>query len=141
MARRRPVAAAPARADAPRVRDGAVYPNPTLHRHATLYHILCAAAGVDPASRQALWAILLASKARRALLLTTHFLDEADALADRVAILREGRLAAAGSALALKARFCDGCAAGPRARRRPPTGAPCKDAAHLRGCCAETCPG
>ncbi|KAK9833394.1 hypothetical protein WJX81_001382 [Elliptochloris bilobata] len=64
--------------------------------------------GVDPASRQALWAILLASKAQRALLLTTHFLDEADALADRVAILREGRLAAAGPALALKARYCDG---------------------------------
>ena len=29
-------------------------------------------AGVDPASRQALWAILLASKAQRALLLTTY---------------------------------------------------------------------
>jgi len=102
------------------VRVGAGYPNPTpsLHRHATLYPTLCAAAGVDPASRQALWAILLASKARRALLLTTHFLDEADALADRVAILREGRLAAAGSALALKARFCDGCAAAPE--RAPP---------------------
>lgn len=39
-----------------------------------------------------------------------HFLDEADALADRVAILREGRLAASGPALALKARYCDGCA-------------------------------
>lgn len=64
--------------------------------------------GVDPASRQALWAILLASKAQRALLLTTHFLDEADALADRVAILREGRLAALGPALALKARYCNG---------------------------------
>ncbi len=38
-----------------------------------------------------------------------HFLDEADALADRVAILREGRLAAAGPALALKARYCNGC--------------------------------
>ena len=37
-----------------------------------------------------------------------HFLDEADALADRVAILREGRLAASGPALALKARYCDG---------------------------------
>lgn len=61
--------------------------------------------GVDPASRQALWAILLASKADRALLLTTHFLDEADALADRVAILREGALAAAGTSLELKARF------------------------------------
>ncbi len=92
---------------------------------------------MDPASRQALWAILLASKARRALLLTTHFLDEADALADRVAILREGRLAAAGSALALKAQFCDGCAAAPSARRRPLTGGQCMGAAHLWGCCAK----
>ena len=46
--------------------------------------------------------------ARKQLSHNRHFLDEADALADRVAILREGRLAASGPALALKARYCDG---------------------------------
>ena len=40
-------------------------------------------AGVDPVSRRALWAILSRWKAGRAMLLTTHFMDEADMLSDQ----------------------------------------------------------
>lgn len=46
-----------------------------------------APAGVDPVSRRALWAILSQWKRGRAMLLTTHFMDEADMLSDQVGIL------------------------------------------------------
>ena len=41
----------------------------------------------------------------RCILLTTHYLDEADLLADRVAILSDGSLRAAGSPMWLKQRL------------------------------------
>ena len=43
-------------------------------------------AGVDVQSRRALWTVLAAHKKGRAMLLTTHFMDEADLLADEVGI-------------------------------------------------------
>ena len=64
---------------------------------------------MDPASRRALWAILKACRAGRAMVLTTHFMEEADLLADTVAIMSEGRLLTAGSSLALKRHWSDGC--------------------------------
>jgi len=42
------------------------------------------AAGVDPVSRRALWEVLLKRKAHSAIMLVTHFIDEADILADQV---------------------------------------------------------
>lgn len=48
--------------------------------------------GVDPVSRRALWSVLLRVKPGRAMLLTTHFMDEADLLSDRIAIMSEGSL-------------------------------------------------
>eukprot|EP01052_Picozoa_sp_SAG31_P005475 SAG31_NODE_241_length_19364_cov_17.168544_8_plen_811_part_00 len=45
---------------------------------------------------------------RRILLLTTHSMEEADALGDKVAILHQGRLRAAGSSLFLKAKYGKG---------------------------------
>ena len=45
-------------------------------------------AGVDVQSRRALWAVLAAHKKGRAMLLTTHFMDEADLLADEVGTSR-----------------------------------------------------
>ncbi|KAJ4299000.1 hypothetical protein N0V90_004244 [Kalmusia sp. IMI 367209] len=58
--------------------------------------------GVDPLSRRKLWDILLAQRGTRSIILTTHFLDEADVLADRIAILSKGRLQATGSSVELK---------------------------------------
>ncbi|MDH3306861.1 MAG: ABC transporter ATP-binding protein [Acidimicrobiia bacterium] len=55
-------------------------------------------AGMDPAARRATWLILENLKATGVtMLLTTHFMDEAERLADRVGILHHGRLAAEGS--------------------------------------------
>jgi ABC-2 type transport system ATP-binding protein len=53
--------------------------------------------GFDPAARRAAWEVIRALRALgKTILLTTHYLDEAESLADRVAVLREGRIAAIG---------------------------------------------
>ncbi|KAK4951127.1 hypothetical protein LTR66_013880, partial [Elasticomyces elasticus] len=64
--------------------------------------------GLDPLSRRKIWDILLAERGRRSILLTTHFLDEADLLSDQIAILSKGKLVADGSAVELKHRLGGG---------------------------------
>jgi ABC-2 type transport system ATP-binding protein len=61
--------------------------------------------GLDPVSRVAVWEMLRRIKAERDLtvLLTTHYMDEADKLCDRVAIVDHGHLMALDSPLKLKA--------------------------------------
>ncbi|KAK6851282.1 ABC transporter [Apiospora arundinis] len=46
--------------------------------------------GIDPLSRRKVWDILLAERGRRTIIMTTHFLDEADLLADKLAIPLKG---------------------------------------------------
>ncbi|XP_060574789.1 cholesterol transporter ABCA5-like isoform X2 [Ruditapes philippinarum] len=62
-------------------------------------------AGMDPFSRRHLWSVLKEKKVGRVILLTTHFMDEADILADRKAIINKGSLRCCGSSLFLKNRF------------------------------------
>jgi ABC-2 type transport system ATP-binding protein len=61
--------------------------------------------GLDPVSRVAVWEMLTEIKNRRALtiLITTHYMDEADRLCDRLAIVDHGKLVALNSPMALKA--------------------------------------
>jgi ABC-2 type transport system ATP-binding protein len=61
--------------------------------------------GLDPVSRTAVWEMLGRIKAERNLtvLMTTHYMDEADQLCDRIAIVDHGRLVALDSPLSLKA--------------------------------------
>jgi ABC-2 type transport system ATP-binding protein len=61
--------------------------------------------GLDPVSRAAVWEMLRKIKSERDLtvLLTTHYMDEADKLCDRVAIVDHGKLVALDSPLKLKA--------------------------------------
>jgi ABC-2 type transport system ATP-binding protein len=61
--------------------------------------------GLDPVSRVAVWEMLVRLKTQRALtiLVTTHYMDEADKLCDRIAIVDHGKLAALDSPLKLKA--------------------------------------
>ncbi len=54
--------------------------------------------GLDPQSRRQLWEVVLALKARgRTVLLTTHYMDEAERLCDRVAIVDRGKVIALGT--------------------------------------------
>ena len=48
-------------------------------------------AGVDPYSRRAIWDLLIKYKQGRTIILTTHFMDEADLLGDRIAIINCGK--------------------------------------------------
>lgn len=64
--------------------------------------------GLDPLSRRKIWDILLNERGNRTILLTTHFLDEANYLADRILILSEGKLRAEGSSVELKQRHGSG---------------------------------
>ena len=61
--------------------------------------------GLDPVSRVAVWEMLVKLKSERDLtiLMTTHYMDEADKLCDRIAIVDHGKLAALDSPLKLKA--------------------------------------
>jgi ABC-2 type transport system ATP-binding protein len=61
--------------------------------------------GLDPVSRVAVWEMLQSLKRQRQLtiLVTTHYMDEADKLCDRIAIIDNGKLAALDSPLKLKA--------------------------------------
>ncbi|KAF4526763.1 hypothetical protein B566_EDAN015792 [Ephemera danica] len=62
-------------------------------------------AGVDPYSRRHMWSVLQNRRHGKVILLTTHFMDEADILADRKAVVSRGRLRCCGSSLFLKNKF------------------------------------
>ena len=80
--------------------------------------------GVDPCARRSIWEVILKHRAGRTILLTTHYLDEADTLSDRIAIIHQGkiqfrrhalieifilgRLLCSGSSMFLKKRFGKG---------------------------------
>jgi ABC-2 type transport system ATP-binding protein len=61
--------------------------------------------GLDTRSRRALWDIIrMLASAGTTVFLTTQYLEEADQLADRIAVLHDGRIAALGTPAELKAR-------------------------------------
>ncbi|XP_070793816.1 ABC-type organic anion transporter ABCA8-like isoform X1 [Pituophis catenifer annectens] len=61
--------------------------------------------GLDPYSRHQVWSLLNELKADRVILFTTQFMDEADILSDRKAIISHGRLQCVGSSLFLKKKW------------------------------------
>jgi len=58
--------------------------------------------GLDPQSRRAVWEYIKSIAGRMTIFLTTHYLDEAEQLCDRIAIMDHGRLIAQGSSQELK---------------------------------------
>ncbi|KDO19835.1 hypothetical protein SPRG_14935 [Saprolegnia parasitica CBS 223.65] len=64
--------------------------------------------GMDPYSRRFTWNVLQRNRENRVMVLTTHFMDEADLLGDRIVILSDGRLCCAGSSLFLKQLYGTG---------------------------------
>jgi ATP-binding cassette subfamily A (ABC1) protein 3 len=61
--------------------------------------------GMDPGARHETWTLLQGEKARRTMLLTTHYMEEADLLGDRIAIMAHGRLQCCGSSMYLKNQY------------------------------------
>ncbi|KAM9375575.1 LOW QUALITY PROTEIN: phospholipid-transporting ATPase ABCA1-like [Pholidichthys leucotaenia] len=59
-------------------------------------------AGVDPYARRGIWDLLLKYRQGRTIILSTHHMDEADILGDRIAIISHGKLCCVGSSLYLK---------------------------------------
>lgn len=61
--------------------------------------------GLDPESRRELWNILLEMRKDHTIFITTHYMEEAEALADKIAIISHGQLLCYGPSIQLKRRF------------------------------------
>ncbi|PVH65818.1 hypothetical protein PAHAL_1G084400 [Panicum hallii] len=61
--------------------------------------------GLDPASRRALWNAVMSAKQNRAIILTTHSMEEAEALCDRIGIMVNGSLQCIGNSKELRAKY------------------------------------
>ena len=73
--------------------------------------------GLDPIARDGVWKQVQSMQAQfgMTVLLTTHYMEEADALCDRVALMHHGELRAVGTPTKLKARY-PRCRPAPRSR-------------------------
>ena len=58
--------------------------------------------GLDVIARRELWDVVRSLKGRVTIILTTHYMDEAEALSDRIGIMKNGRLLAVGTPMELK---------------------------------------
>jgi ABC-2 type transport system ATP-binding protein len=58
--------------------------------------------GLDPQARRAIWDYIAGFKGKKTILLTTHYMEEADALSDRIGIIDEGKVVALGTSQELK---------------------------------------
>ena len=75
--------------------------------------------GFDPAARRTAWELVRSLRALgKTILLTTHYLDEAQQLADRVAVIRDGRIVKQGSPAELIGVGAEGRDPLPRGRPR-----------------------
>jgi ABC-2 type transport system ATP-binding protein len=63
--------------------------------------------GLDPQARRAVWEYIVRLKAEMTILLTTHYMDEADFLADRIGIMDEGKIVALGTSTELKSGIAE----------------------------------
>ena len=61
--------------------------------------------GLDPASRMNLWTVIKRAKTNTAIILTTHSMEEAEFLCDRLGIFVDGRLQCIGNPKELKGRY------------------------------------
>ena len=61
--------------------------------------------GLDPQARRNIWEYIAELKGKKTILLTTHYMEEADALSDRIGIIDEGKVVALGTSRELKTHF------------------------------------
>ncbi|KAK1611123.1 hypothetical protein QYE76_034796 [Lolium multiflorum] len=77
----------------------------SLIGHAKVVYMDEPSTGLDPASRKSLWSAVKQAKQDRAIILTTHSMEEAEALCDRLCIMVDGRLQCIGRPQELRARY------------------------------------
>lgn len=65
-------------------------------------------AGMDLGARRALWDMLKNYRRDKIIILTTHYMDEADILGDRIGIMAKGKMMCLGTSLFLKQKFGTG---------------------------------
>ena len=63
--------------------------------------------GLDPQARRAIWDYIVQLKGEKTILLTTHYMDEADSLSDRIGIMDEGKIVALGTSRELRMRVVE----------------------------------
>jgi ABC-2 type transport system ATP-binding protein len=63
--------------------------------------------GLDPQSRRAIWEYIAEIKGKKTILLTTHYMEEADFLSERIGIIDEGRVVALGTSQELKTNLLE----------------------------------
>ena len=68
--------------------------------------------GLDPASRHRLWSVIQQAKGNKSIVLTTHSMEQADVLCERIAIMSDGFLQCIGTGSELKLRFGEGYTVG-----------------------------
>ena len=61
--------------------------------------------GMDPEARRGMWDLLTSLKKDRTILLTTHFMEEADVLGDKIAIMARGKVIYTLSTICLRNYF------------------------------------
>eukprot|EP00026_Physarum_polycephalum_P002573 Phypoly_transcript_02580.p1 GENE.Phypoly_transcript_02580~~Phypoly_transcript_02580.p1 ORF type:complete len:904 (+),score=109.04 Phypoly_transcript_02580:144-2714(+) len=61
--------------------------------------------GLDPSSRRALWDIIVKAKERHSIILSTHSMEEAEVLCNRIGIMRKAQLHSVGTQMHLKNKF------------------------------------
>jgi len=64
--------------------------------------------GLDPVNRRFIWGMINKMKKQRAMVLTTHSMEEADYLSDRIGIMKEGEFKCLGTAVELKNLYSNG---------------------------------
>jgi len=63
--------------------------------------------GLDPQSRRSIWEYINELKGKKTIVLTTHYLEEADSLADRIGVIDDGKIIALGTPRELKDSISD----------------------------------
>jgi ABC-2 type transport system ATP-binding protein len=61
--------------------------------------------GLDPQARRAVWEYIAGLKGKKTIILTTHYMEEADLLSDRIGIIDKGNIVAVGTSEEMKAKF------------------------------------
>jgi ABC-type multidrug transport system ATPase subunit len=60
---------------------------------------------MDPTARRETWELIKKESKGKIILLTTHYMDEAEVLGDRIAVMSKGKLQTCGSSMFLKDRY------------------------------------